>query len=228
MTTTAVKELPILFKGRLVRAILDGRKTQTRRVVKLDAELKARGCTSLEGAWVDPGFGDGQYLHVPGPHETFHRLHSPYGFKGDRLWVRETWQVVYPTGEPNQYSVLQPTGTDPQRHGKVLFHADHAAEKADEPRFPWRPSIFMRRWASRIALEITGVRVERLQQISEEDAVAEGISRGNGILYADEPLSEQLPHLVFKGLWDSINEKRGFGWEKNPWVWVIEFRRAQA
>jgi hypothetical protein len=282
VTTTAVKERPILFSGPMVRAILAERKTQTRRVVKLDAELKARGCTSLEGAWVDPGFGDGQYLHVPGPNETFHRLHSPIGFKGERLWVREAFWSKHDTDmgdygvvtanmdclhlgkefHPGWDFVATPECQDPpkERGGRFTPHDSvepgdwwfgppddwDGTEKDHEARgrwlfLPWEkdfytkhPSIHMPRWMCRLELEIVNVRVERLQQISEADAKAEGVEFDGqwwrGGVHPVKGSAQCWPTATraFEALWGSVNAARGFGWEKNPWVWVIEFRRAQA
>jgi len=209
--TTATKERPILFSSTMVRAIIDGRKTQTRRVVKLDAELRGRGCASLEGSWWDPSFGG--RLKVPGPHETTHRLFCPYGLPGERLWVRETWQ--HEDGSCDDHKCGQPT------------HIYHKATESFPESIRWRPSIFMPRWASRITLEVTSVRVERVKEISEEDAEAEGVKRGscNCTNWAVCGYSLSSYRLAYSKLWESINAKRGFGWDKNPWVWVIEFKR---
>lgn len=218
MVKPKVKEYPILFSGAMVRAILSGKKTQTRRLVKLNAELMARGCTSLDGAWVDPGFGDGQYLKVPGPDETSHRLYCPFGYVGDRLWVRETWSLGRAT-----FGKHDGPSAPPQRGGArspVIYRADGLINDAE---FKWRPSLHMPRWACRIKLEIVGVRVERVKNISHDDAVAEGC-------YQIKPCDE-YPHgnawgrAGFSVLWDSINKERGFGWNANPWVWVIEFKK---
>lgn len=203
-----IKERPILFSAPMIRAILDDRKTQTRRVVKLDAELRGRGCTGLDGAWVDPGLGAGAYMKVPGPHETAHRLYSPYGYKRDRLWVRETWRVR--GGQEYEYQRHQPS---------VVYKA--SADATDLG--PWKPSIFMRRWASRITLAIETIRVQRLGEISEEDAIAEGVDA-----VSVEKVQRQATwtrRSDYRQLWDKLNARRGFGWATNPWVWVIEFRR---
>ena len=131
----------------------------------------------------------------------------PYGVPGDRLWVRETF---YSNGMCKNTMSCHYRATY-----NGLFTPDTVPWK-------WTPSIFMPRWASRITLEITGVRVERVQDISEEDARAEGIPdeyrAGHRIYYRPR----------FKTLWDSINAKRGFGWDSNPWVWVVEFKRVGA
>lgn len=170
-----MKEKPIIFSTEMVRAILDGRKTQTRRVIK-DKYIKSR--------WHD---AEGEHILAVCPYEA-----------GDRLWVRETWV--------------------PSFHGlDCLYKADEASNEL----FPvnkWKPSIHMPRWASRINLKITEVRAERINDISTEDCMAEG-------------LEQRIPYegfrYRFRRLWDSINAKRGYSWESNPWVWVIEFKRAQ-
>ena len=137
----------------------------------------------------------------------------PYGVPGDRLWVRETWTTESPRWDGEKPEAFMDS---------VLTHNDALLYKAtdkDADRI-WRPSIFMPRWASRITLEITDVRVERLQDISEADAEAEGatpqvVLPGDAVSYV----------AGFYWLWDSINAKRGYGWDRNPLVWVITFRR---
>jgi hypothetical protein len=129
----------------------------------------------------------------------------PYGMPGDQMWVRETWAHPVPGCE---------------FQGGVSYRADHIDPRGDGPAHPmkWRPSIHMPRWASRITLEITGVRVERLNAISHDDAIAEGVSGGCGPGYS-------FACYEFKQLWLSIH---GHGsWDANPWVWVVEFRRVE-
>lgn len=202
-------EKPILFKGEMVRAILDGRKTQTRRPVQLPKDgLVWR----WDGAWVDSGFEDtGQYMHIQfrcksDPWEadprdqTLHRVGCPYGFPGDKLWVRETF-AYYPDEKHVIYAASE---------------GDELAAGGTNLKGCWKPSIFMPRWASRITLEITEVRVQRVQEITAADAIAEGI------LVDDRQLRE-TPN--FRQLWDSINAKRGFGWKENPWCWCLTFKR---
>lgn len=213
-------ERPILFSSEMIRAILDGRKTQTRRVVK-PQPLQEHNLW-----WDDDGDpGDGSYLGVA-VHECDEKggspeyIPCPYGVPGDRLWVRETFQC-----DPASY----------ERHDteKVFYQATMPPGLKH-----LRPSIFMPRWASRITLEVTGVRVERVQEISEKDAVGEGLyvwqqdedpdgqydpRTHYGIKIGD--VWETDPRFTFRRLWDSINVKRGFGWDVNPWVWVVEFKR---
>ena len=197
-----MKERPILFSAPMVRAILNGTKTQTRRAVK-DRHIDAA-----------PPACFFQWL----------RERCPYGQPGDRLWVRETWQVV--DGSERARRIV--TDPSPSR-GWIEYAA--TVHPGHEPPPRWRPSIHMPRWASRILLEITAVRVERLQDISEEDAVAEGIARdGDGYerfhVDPDAPVGQSFtrnPVLAYRGLWDYING--GGAWDKDPLVWVIEFRR---
>ncbi|EMR3909680.1 hypothetical protein APB31_28140 [Pseudomonas aeruginosa] len=202
MSAEKPRERPILFNDQMVRAILEGRKTVTRRVVKPQPDFL--------GSMVDPNT----------PFKTLDaglhaRITCPYGEPGDRLWVREAWaadaqvDAIAPSdlsqGEPIWYPAdlsVRQTGCSMISKGRV------------------RPSIHMPRWACRILLEITAVRVERLQDISNDQAIAEGIDThpmgfyGNGCITAGG---------AFLELWESIN---GDGrWADNPWVWVIEFKR---
>lgn len=188
-----MKERPILFSGEMIRAILSGNKTQTRRV--LNPLCRQFPIVHFE-RWgipykdiVDWQYNDaGNPLWVSTePDGTTREWKCPYGEPEDRLWVRETWAVYgqFQSGEG------------------YCYRAD-----GDKAGIVWRPSIFMPRQACRIKLEITGVRVERLQDISEEDAQAEGVA-GVG---------------TFGVLWNEINAKRGYGWDTNPWVFVIDFK----
>ena len=194
----------------MVRAILDGRKTQTRRDGHGLASFTTRGefvkmCRRDDGVWVAV-FRD-SIPDDPAPIE----VRSPYGGPGDRLWVRETWA-------PAGYSVL-PT----------LYRADGDEQPTLDGR--WRPSIHMPRWASRITLEVTGVRVERLQAITEADAVAEGLENHGGGELADAWWPEHdglaqagaTPREGFRVLWEAINGPGS--WAANPWVWVVSFRK---
>lgn len=186
-----MKERPILFSAPMVRALLAGTKTQTRRPVKGWA---------LE--WLTPPISfTPEYVAHPD------NKACPYGQPGDRLWVRETWRVC--GGREYEYQ---------QDRRQVMYRSTH-----QEDGFPltwesytWRPSIFMPRWASRITLEVTKVRVERLQSISRGDAMAEGCPFPN-MAKGDDP------RQWYAELWDQIN---GAGaWDANPWVWAIDFKR---
>ena len=197
-----MKERPILFSTDMVRAIIDGRKTQTRRVVKRVGNDEGFVLQDYGSGWwpyrsIDGESGlyqgkDGYDLESP--------INCPYGLPGDRLWVRETW------------------APHPDYSNHAVYRADYGVEFDCER---WRPSIHMPRWASRILLEIVRVRVERLQDISEADAIAEGC-----------PIESPDPFVPGHGsasasgwysdLWEKIN---GAGsWAANPWVWVVEFR----
>lgn len=221
-TSDVLKERPILFSGPMVRAILDGTKTQTRRVVKPQPDSRpGMDCTRLifKNRKGEPLLDEA--LEAPEP--VLYRSLCPYGQPGDRLWVRETWRVW--GGREYEY----------QRDlSQVMYRSTH-----EEDGFPltwesytWRPSIFMSRWASRITLEITSVRVERLNSISEADAKAEGADclvfdncDAKDREFLDMPLMENgNPYRNgYALLWESIN---GDGsWDANPYVWVIEFRR---
>lgn len=190
------KERPIIFSGPMVRAILAGRKTQTRRIVKPEP-IQA-------GAWFD-------WKNLRGIAESLFPLYCPYGKPGDRLWVRETWQMNEP-----------PSG--------AIYRADDVAGHIDGG---WRSSMFMPRWASRLSLDMTGVRAERLQEITTADAMAEGIPQTAGEAHAldlidlDKTPGHEWDNRTsaenFAVLWDAINGKRA-PWESNPWVWVVEFR----
>lgn len=185
------RERPILFSSPMVRAILAGAKTQTRRVVKMtplvEYDIRATGF----------------------PREA----DCPYGWIGDQFWVRETWAKAGEVGDQVEYRADNP---DP-RGGK------------------WRPSFFMPRALSRIQLEITDVRSQQLQEISEDDAVAEGmkptavltVGRTMEVVAGDMfscPVMPAKEH--FKFLWDGINgEREGCAWHENPFVWVVSFRR---
>jgi hypothetical protein len=189
-----VKERPILFSSPMVRAILAGTKTQTRRLVK-----PVRGFEHNNVCRPDMA-ADSWAVWWHGEFERVGCLQTcPYGVPGDRLWVRETWQENTP---PSGY----------------IYRADDVAGHIDSG---WRPSIFMPREACRLRLEVTDVRVQRLQDISEQDAKAEGVPTRT---YTDGRGFEPAT-LGFRYLWDSINAKRA-AWDSNPWVWALTFRRA--
>lgn len=216
---TTIKERPILFSAPMVRALLDGSKKQTRRIVK------GMALDWLENAKFTPEY-------VADPDNSM----CPYGKVGDRLWVRETWRgwvCINPPSESRQLAVARyvPAQMECKR---LDYKATQAADNE-----PYRPSIHMPRWASRINLEIAAVRIERLNDISEADANSEGVEIHHEpwdqtIAYRDYSAPDAwIPAwmetydtaatLSFKSLWESIN---GFGsWQENPWVWVVEFKR---
>ena len=200
--TTQVRERPILFSDRLVRAILDGRKTQTRRVVK---GVGNDNCLPM---------GPGLKTHVLDAPE---RGLCPYGGPGDRLYVREAWHSVHDYRE----EWVRRQHLDPSLPSMIDYRATHRGD------LKWRPSIHMPKWASRITLEVTGVRVERLQEITEEDAEAEGVPGFccNPTQWSPCGCGGSTARDQFRELWDEYNAPRGYSWDANPWLWVIEFRR---
>lgn len=205
-----MKERPIIFNSEMVRAILEGRKTQTRRPIKpqpLSVWCK-EPITVTDGKWTSQG--------------CVSDLKCPHGQIGDRLWVRETWSELNIT-----------ESSDKSREGnKELIYKATNTEFPDS--LPWRPSIHMPRWASRILLEITDARAERVQDISEEDAEAEGIySKCKENHYSPLGCEDCLntgvikdgpPIEYFQSLWNSIY-KDNHSWAKNPWVGVTEFKK---
>ena len=212
------KERPILFSGAMVRALLAGTKTQTRRICKPAANLSAviEVPDPLERGQVYNGshFGD---------EEGEVQFACPYGGRGDRLWVRETWRGIVKTSAPwddcTTYGVAHYVPDEDEC--RRLEYAATFGEGAKG----WRPSIHMPRWASRITLEITSVRVERLQDISDADCVAEGcgaLASAIGCPMTSAP-GETMPRAMYRALWESINGPGS--WDANPWVWVVEFRR---
>ena len=209
-TVTEVRERPILFSGPMVRAILEGRKTQTRRVVVDRAKH--------EDGWVTTCPGEGFT-----PELVRRDFTCPYGEPGDRLWVRESgWQPK----EPSEQDLREGADTWP----KYVYDADEPLGACySEWGWKHRPSIHMPRWASRLTREITDVRVERLQEISEADARAEGFPLNhNDEAYTVPPIggTREWNNYGIASLslaWDKLNAKRGYGWHANPWVWALTF-----
>ncbi len=205
-------ERPILFSAPMVRAILEGRKTVTRRVVR-DAKPLAADVTDF-GGWVA---NDAAVLE-----EGVRALRRPYGEPGDRLWVRETWGVLYESTARDDKEAIEDA-----RRGMpwaCITYPTRSLHTASPTR--WRPSIHMPRWASRITLEVVDVRVERLNAIDEDDARREGFD-ANPYALADGTIDEAMSITArdnFAALWDSLNGDRA-PWSSNPWVWRVEFRR---
>lgn len=202
-----MREHPILFSAPMVRAILEGRKTQTRRVVK------------GEGIFVSSGAIDGH--GVMSIHDgDIREIRCPYGVPGDRLWVRETMSCTYVHGTWYTADGMEAGVINDRRADKLAARYGSSYFENEEKRIP---SIYMPRWASRITLEITGVRVERLQDISESDAVAEGVTDYHNIT---DPRTGEIDRDAvdaYEILWKSINGADS--WAANPWVWVLEFKR---
>jgi len=228
-----MKEKPILFSAPMVRAILDGRKTMTRRVVKLTDSGRVKAV------------GSPRNWHIDDPNAV---LACPYGAPCDRLWVRERMRVI---------------GRGPITRRADMIRVRYEADGTESELLPYPERLQGDpiigkcltyggyREASRIDLEVTGVRVERVQDISDKDIIAEGVyirinkdsivdGKGHPLIRVtgDYPPIKYLPkhngkgwsesellRAEFAALWDSINAKRGYGWKVNPWVWVVEFRR---
>lgn len=233
-----MKERPILFSGQMVRAILSGQKTQTRRVVKMQPTSRA-----------DIGsYGSGMPF-IRNQNLAAKNLDCPYGQPGDRLWVRETWQGPIMDGDEfeNEY---RDNPDKFQRPEYCFYAADDGSppefvDADDNLRCCWRPSIHMPRWACRLVLEIVSVRVERLHDISEADAMAEGARRFDDIpvktpSFRPNRWSMESPEntdqclstarWAFANYFCKVNSKSLYDhgpWDANPWVWVIEFRRVQ-
>lgn len=216
-----MKERPILFSAPMVLALLAGTKTQTRRIVKAAPGKQSEWLTSeLLGQvkhWATHPVGvndDGpgvELVHPKGGPLGY--VTSPYGGAGDRLWVKETWAAGKGYDAEPKRRLIALKSTELPRSARLWYRAD---AKDDSRRGKWRPSIFMRRWMSRLVLEVTGLRVERLNEISESDAIAEGTPRVVQYRSAREAYSD---------LWESIN---GAGsWAANPLVWVVEFKRLE-
>lgn len=207
-----MKERPIIFNAEMVRAILEDRKSQTRRVVKpqpgpIPDEIKR--VSNDNGYWWSCSVVR-QMIQL-----REMSCFCPYGTVGDRLWVRETWGL--------------------SGHNRVEYRAFPADGKDFRCVSLWKPSIHMPRWASRITLEIKSVRVERVQDITEGDAKAEGCSEWIPCSVYTGLKGVRIGGAARKGthkeyfelLWNSINSKRGYGWSSNPWVWVIEFEKLE-
>ena len=227
----------ILFNDEMVRAILDGRKTKTRRPITHVKKILGGAVTEFQESDT-PGYD----FIMRDKRKCWNDLRKedllrrcPFGQVGDLLWVRETFclesQVEY--GQPPPFNDGRPilylrdgiecakedANTWLQPHYRATDPTpDLAYEDSDgEPTVRWKPSIHMPRWASRITLEITDIRVERVQEITEEEAISEGF-------FPDDGVSEVY---CFSEAWDSLYAKKGLGWNDNPWVWVITFRRVE-
>jgi len=214
-----MKTRPILFSAPMVRALLDGTKTQTRRLVKPQPEPEA----SLGFLIPQPNAkGSCAHFHkidARGIHSDELTVHCPYGMPGDRLWVRETAIITPPNWTDRSFSTHPDAPGGPRCVQYLATNPE--TEAAEDYKLKKTPSIFMPRWASRITLEIVSVRVERLQDISEDDARAEGAQ------WAACGAPQEGSHKAgYALLWESLN---GAGsWPANPWVWCVEFKRIEA
>lgn len=257
MTETATNEHPIPFSGSMVRAVLEGRKTQMRRVIK------PQPINFTGHKYIVPDHAPKAWHDYDGPFTDF----CPFGVPGDRLWVRETWRVggldvggyrspirvaidykaspeidrtPWVQGATGEWLLRMRDQTLDDANQKGVDQWDHGESPAR-----WRPSIHMPRWASRITLVVKRVWVERVQEISDIDAYAEGVE----MVSAPKPPGYGVPGLAptfkhyqnpdfnggrgvgvkhsFQTLWDSINASKGYGWDTKPWVWCVEFERVE-
>lgn len=222
-----MKERPILFSGPLVRALLSGTKTQTRRPAK---GVDFRGAGGKDGAdWNDPScwgwadeYGD-EWALTAAP--DVRAIRCPYGEPGDRLWVRETWSVHC------RFDIISPSELQPEaRDGALVWYAADQQPNYTGKGGRWRPSIHMPRWASRLTLEITDVRVQRLHDITPEDAIAEGVifarcdcSKDHGPRCAYDAYDAVQ---AFAAKWREIYGDAS--WDASPWVWALTFKVVKA
>lgn len=225
-----MRERPITFNAEMVRAVLSGRKTQTRRIMTVQPESNQFGLLRITDSTKRSDIGKYHWAesNATGNHVRSKLFACPFGAVGDHLWVKETWSVVshafdddglmidYVPDRPATAVHEKPFGNG-YYSGHAIYAADGGFTWGDDDgcvdgRSCWKPSIHMPRWASRITLEITGVRVERLQDISAEDAAAEGLT-GRAKMHD------------FGVLWSSIYGDES--WQANPWVWVVEFKRME-
>jgi len=212
------KERPIIIpRPEMVQAILEDRKTQHRWPIKPQPDNNTPVYWDKECQCWKQDYIDG-HAYTGGPSIlAADSFECPYQL-GGILWVREKFKVancVHLAYEPRGSAIIYEDGSCiliPEE--KLEWYYQHFDA------LKWRSPIFMPKWASRIKLEVTNIWVEQVQSISEEDAIAEGV---NGALFADDGSPDYI--LAFRHLWDSIWAKKGFGWDQNPWVWVIEFRR---
>lgn len=224
MNLQEIKERPILFSTPMIKALLEGRRTVTRRIIK-PQPIQTPGTPVW---WLEKEFEGESFI---GDEDIrSHLFHNVYGDKGtpygavyadgtaDRLWVKETWQAYNQAGA--SYSSLSREEKDQAElyNWAVVSKATNPEDKS--PGDPWIPSIFMPRWASAITLEITDVRVEKVQEITEEDARAEGVEPFH------LPTGATLYKPAFASLWNEINGPDA--WDRNNWVWVISFKLAEA
>lgn len=217
-----MKERPILFSDQRVRALLSGQQKQTRRIMK--SQLFGPGQDNHEGCYgIDVLSNNLQGNRVLGMENLSY--HCPYGQPGDRLWVRETWRgPVVPAEEMTQYQ------TSPAQFKNIdycQYRADSSIYTSEEEdaSFGWQAGIHMPRWASRIDLTITAVRVERIQDISDDDVMAEGVQVDSHFLNNFFTLHSEAVSAkdAYRKQW--ATQYGGTSWEVNPWVWVIEFAR---
>ena len=231
-TGIRMNEKPIIFTGESIRAIMEGRKTQTRRVVKRKGKLAPYVLPDdLDGA-TPIGCGVNKANGV-----FFGPLRSPYGSEGGRLWIRETLSIV-DMPDMGDVPCMLYAADERIRYDKAYDEANRDLSQPQlsgipvrpcEMKFGTVPSIFMPRWASRITLEVASIRIDRVQDISEDDALSEGITmvESGGLGIEGTNIDEGCAIDAYQILWDSINSKRGYPWSSNPWVWVTEFKQVK-
>jgi hypothetical protein len=246
-----MKERPIIFSGESVRAILDGRKSMTRRVLKIQPPTQWDEVKPIYGSNGAGIIAWDFYSSLNRYDHGYLKDSFPYGHIGDRFWVRETWKpgawrndgrvaIDYQAspelthtpwvsiGEqaiqfiPKWLDEVAKSGLEPNSDGRYEWESGKSPLK-------WKSPIFMPRWASRIILEITDIRVEQLQDITEEDARAEGVIDGGCLNCGEhEPCGcgNPMPDArdAYVSIWNTLNAKRGYPWESNPWVWAISFK----
>ena len=257
-TAAAVRERPILFSGPMVRALLDGRKTQTRRVVKPQPKSEATPVFGPLYLGPDVAHESTSHLVWQDDPQSYFKLPCPFGQPGDLLYVRETWAIKNWSDRELASCGFDDAPTHPTEvylgtPTRAIHQASYNNMVGDLGR--WRPSIHMPKWAARIWLRVTDVRVEQVQEITEGDAWAEGVqipvSESGGILMrcspnaagkapasylplgrcfiGQPPLTKaELAISHYADLWDELNAKRGYGWDANPFVWVVTFEKAEA
>jgi len=219
-----MRELPILLNGEMVRATIDGRKTQTRRPVKLAEGLEAYHIDewrSIDGHDLWQPWGDCGMCNGAMEPKDYGSYRNPLGVPGDLLYVREAWVAISYSHYPRIYVAYRASTSlgPPALMEARDVSSDFPWSKAKgyvERRGPrcWRPSIHMPKWAARTWLRVTDVRIERVQDIIEEDAFAEGITDGD---WLGDPVGR------FAEIWNSIYGKKGLGWSVNPWCWVTSY-----
>lgn len=216
-------EFPICMNAEAVNSILSGRKVQTRVILKHQPPEDYHLFRVLAGKWAE--------FENSGEPLAKLSVGNPYGEIGSRLWVRETWALSSLLDDMQIKLIKGGKNTDP-----CLWYKSDNGNNGKHPialglltRGKWRPPIHMQRWATRIILEVTGVRVERVQSISETDAYAEGV----GAWHVSSPSLAQYEkeggsyRNGFHKAWNKLNAKNGYSWDKNPWVWVYEFKRIE-
>lgn len=220
------RERPILFSGEMISAILDGKKCQTRRVIKPQPDLRPGTMLTPMRERISTAYWhwkDEWWWQDPQPSML---AQCPYGAPGDKLWVRETWGIYSESwtdygweGDGIVDIGIQKSLPRGSMHSKYHIVYKESGYEADEGE-RWKPSIFMPRWASRLTLEVVSVKVERVSEICVDDVVAEGIE----LDMSDSQYWRENTIGRYAELWDSLNAKRGFPFSGSPWCWAITFR----